>query len=110
MLKKSWGDVDYRLNECLIVVKWNGNSAAALCSNSVNVRLLFPVRRWTKDAGKVLINTSPVIKACHGSVGGVHTVYQELGKFCLAVIKKKQYFPLLVNGLNIGLVYAWCLY
>ena len=39
----------------------------------------------------------------------VHTADRELAKFHLAIIAKKWYFPLPINGLNIGLAYAWCL-
>ena len=43
-------------------------------------------------------------------MGEVDIVDQVLGKFCPSIIGKKWYFLPLINDLNIGLVYAWCLF
>ena len=81
-----------------------------LSSNTIGVNPLGKVKRRVKGRGEVSFNQPFVVKAYNNGMGGVNLFDKALSDYRPCIMKKKWYWYLLVNALNISVVFTWRLY
>ena len=110
MKKSARGTYDYRSDGDVVVVRWNDNAVVTICSNAIGCEPLGDAKRWIKQKGKTTVKQPAIIKAYNQGMGGVDLVDRALSDFRPSIKGKKWYWPLVVNGINLAMVYAWRLY
>ena len=107
MKKKERGSYDYQSDGNVEVVKWHDNSVVTLCSNAVGVEPVGKVNRRVKGKGEVKVTQPAVVKEYNLGMGGVDLMDRALSDFRPRIIGKRWYWVLIMNALNISVVFAW---
>ena len=110
MKKSERGDFDYRSSGPIQIVRWNDNAVVTIASNAYGVQPVSQVKRWVKGKGRQNVQQPAIIGAYNGGMGGVDLLDRALSDYRPVIHGKKWYWPLIVNALNIGFVYCWCIY
>lgn len=104
------GSFDYRSDGDVEIVRWNDNSVVTLCSNASGEDPVTQAKRWEKKKGPVTIPQPQVVAHYNSGMGGVDIMDRALADYRPAIKGKKWYWPLLVNAVNIAVVYSWRVY
>lgn len=110
MKKNSRGSYDYRSDGEVEVVRWNDNAVVSFCSNATGIEPITQVKRWEKKKGTVMVSQPKVVAQYNSGMGGVDLMDRALADYRPAIKGKKWYWPLLVNVINIAVVYSWRVY
>ena len=110
MKKSERGSYDYRSDGDVEIVRWNDNSVVTLCSNAVGVEPVRQVKRRVKNKGSVLVPQPHVVACYNKGMGGVDLVDRALADYRPSILGKKWYWTLLVNAINIAVVFSWRVY
>ena len=105
--KKPRGSFHFRSDGNVEAVKWNDNSVVTLLSNVDSVDPLGKTSRRVKGKGEAKVDYPYIVKSYNVGMGGVDLLDRALSDLRPSVHGRKWYWPLLVNALNIGLVYCW---
>ena len=110
MKKNERGSFDFRNYGNIEIVRWNDNSAVTAGSNAYGVQPIGSAKRWIKGKGKQNIQKSTVIAAYNRGMGGVDLLDRALSNLRSVIRRKKWYWPLVINAINISFVYSWRLF
>ena len=110
-MKKSPRDsFDYCLDSVIEAVKWNDNSVVTIASNVLGTEPVGRVKRRVKGKGETMVQQPNIVKRYNQGMGGVDLMDRALSEFRPCIHGKKWYWPLLVNALNISVVYTYRFY
>ena len=88
------------------MVRWNDNNVVTFCSNAVGAEPVGTARRWIK--GKhASVRKPAVVKMYNECMGGVDLMDRALSNMRPKIKGKKWYWVLLLNALNILMVFSW---
>lgn len=110
MKKTERGSFDYKSDGNVEMVRWNDNSVVTLCSNAVGVEPIRQVKRRVKNKGAVMVSQPHVVGCYNAGMGGVDLFDRALADYRPTIRGKKWYWPLLINAINIAVVYCWRIY
>ena len=113
LAKKERGAFDFRHDQAnhVFAVKWNDNAVVTLASNFKSHEPLLTAKRYSRIQKKVVTDTQPnLISSYNAHMGGVDMLDNFVAKYRIAVKKKKWWWPLFINYVDIALCNAWSLY
>ena len=110
MKKNESRSFDFRNYGNIEIVRWNDNSAATTGSNAYGVQPVGSAKRWIKGKGKQNIQKPTVIAAYNRGMGGADLLDRALSNLRSVIRRKKWYWPLVINAINISFVYSWRLF
>ncbi|XP_045118906.1 piggyBac transposable element-derived protein 3-like [Portunus trituberculatus] len=88
----------------------NDNSVVTLCSNAIGLEPIRPVKRRVKDKGSVNVPQPNVVACYNAGMGGVDLMDRSLADYRPTILGKKWYWTLVVNAINIAVVFSWRVY
>ena len=106
MKKNEKGSFEFRSEGKIQIIRWNDNSVVTIGSNAYDVQPIGSVKRWIKGEGKQNIQQPAVIAAYNQGMGGVDLLDRALSNLRPVIHGKKWYWPLVINAINITLVYS----
>ena len=108
--KKEHGAYDSQFvkrNEVL-AVKWNDNSVVTLATNFQAIEPVLAAKRFSRTDRKVVSITQPnLIASYNAHMGGVDLLDSFVAKYRIAVKRKKWWWPLFTNYVDVALCNAW---
>ena len=110
MKKTPRGSFDYCSDSVIEAVKWNDNSVVTIASNVLGTEPVGRVKRRVKGKGETMVQQPNIVKRYNQGMGGVDLMDRALSEFRPCIHGKKWYWPLLVNALNISVVYTYRFY
>ena len=111
MKKEERGTIDFRSSrDGIELIHWNDNSVVMIGSNTLSVEPIYQCKRLKRGAGQVKVSQPAAIKEYNDGMGGVDLVDRALSDYRPVIQGKKWYWNLLVNALNLGMVYCWRLF
>ena len=110
MKKSERGSYDYRSDGDVEIERWNDNAVVTLCSNAAGVEPVLQVKRRVKNKGSVLVPQPHVVACYNKGMGGVDLLDRALADYRPTILGKKWYWTLLVNAINIAVVFSWRIY
>lgn len=110
MKKTERGSYDYRSDGDIEIVRWNDNSVVTLCSNAIGLEPIRQVKRRVKDKGSVNVPQPNVVACYNAGMGGVDLMDRSLADYRPTILGKKWYWTLVVNAINIAVVFSWRVY
>ncbi|XP_068212129.1 piggyBac transposable element-derived protein 3-like [Palaemon carinicauda] len=110
MKKTERGSYDYRSDGDVEIVRWNDNSVVTLCSNVAGVEPVRHVKRRVKNKGSILVPQPHVVACYNKGMGGADLLDRALANYRPSILGKKWYWTLLVNAINIAVVFSWRVY
>ena len=87
------------------LIRWNLNNVVTIGSNPVSVEPVRNGKRWKRGKGGVNVSQPHAIKAYNKCIGGLDLVDRALSDLRPNFNGKKWHWILIINGLNLGLVY-----
>lgn len=88
-------------------MRWNDNSVVTPCSNSKGSEPVGRVKRRVKGKGLVDVQQPHIVRSYNKGMGGVDLLDRSLSELRPKIKGKKWYWTLLINALNVGLVFSW---
>ena len=108
--KNERGFYDYRSSGNISGVMWNNNSVVTLCSNAIGVHPIRNAKHWIRGKGQVNFFQPAMVGIYNSRMARVDLADRALSKYRSKFRGKKWYWPLLVNAVNLGMVFCWRLY
>ena len=110
MKKTPRGTYDFCSDKVIEAVRWNDNSVVTIASNVLGTEPVGRTLRRVKSKGQTWVQLPNIVKRYNEGMGGVDLMDRALSEFRPCIHSKKWYWPLVVNALNISVVYTWCFY
>lgn len=110
MQKQPRGSFDYVSDGNVEVVRWNDNSVVTFCSNCEGATPMGSAQRRVKQKGSVSVPQPYIVRSYNNGMGGVDLLDRALSECRPKINGKKWYWPLIINALNVGLVFCWRLF
>ena len=107
MKKLERGAYDHKSDGTVEVIRWKDNSVVTFISNAHSLEPLQTAKRWVKGVGHKNIPQPSVGKFYNTRMGGVDLLDRALADLRPRVRGKKWYWPLLINAVNVALVFSW---
>ena len=110
MKKTPRGTYDFCSDKVIEAVRWNDNSVVTIASNVLGTEPVGRTLRRVKSKGQTWVQLPNIVKRYNEGMGGVDLMDRALSEFRPCIHSKKWYWPLVVNALNISVVYTWRFY